>query len=97
MAVSLMDRTGSREISLTPAQFRGTGAVFMLNLSKVLEDPTIGHSGLSTMNSQNLVLHFKNMPNAAVADGAELPRVLFVSCRYDAIVEIGQDGVRAYS
>jgi hypothetical protein len=98
MAVSLLDRNGSREISLTPAQFRGTGAVFMLNLSKVLEDPTIGHTGLSTMNSQNLVLHFKNMPDAATAaDGSELPRILFVTCRYDTIVEIGQDGVRAYS
>ena len=92
-----MNRDGSHEISLSPHQFRSDGAVFSLNLSKVLEDPTIGHSGLSTMNSQNLVLHFKNVPDAATVEGAELPRLLFVTCRYDSIVEIGQDGCRVYS
>ena len=97
MAVSIMDRDGSHEISLSPLQFRSEGAVFSLNLSKVLEDPTIGHSGISTMNSQNLVLHFKNMPDAATVEGAELPRLLFVTCRFDSITEIGQDGCRVYS
>jgi hypothetical protein len=98
MAISLLDRNGSKEISITPQQFRDRVGIFALNLSKVLEDPTIGHSGLSTMNSQNLVLHFRNMPNAATAaDGSDLPRVLFVTCRYDSIVEIGQEGCRVYS
>jgi hypothetical protein len=69
----------------------------MVSLSKVLENPTIGHSGLSTMNSQNLVLHVKNTPDAATADDVELPRLLFVSCRYDGIVEVGQEGCRVYS
>jgi hypothetical protein len=69
----------------------------MLTLSKVLEDEKIGHSGLSTLNSSNLVLHFKNMPDAAVVEGAEQPRLLFVTCRYDAVVEIGKEGCRAYS
>jgi hypothetical protein len=62
-----------------------------MNLSKVLEDEKIGHSGLSTMNSSNLVLHFKHMPDAAVVEGVEQPRLLYVSCRYDATVEIGKD------
>jgi hypothetical protein len=97
MALTLLDRASGREISITPHEFRSTSAVFMMNLSKVLEDPTIGHSGLSTMNSQNLVLHFKNMPDAATAEGVELPRLLFVTCRYDSILEIGQEGCRVYS
>jgi hypothetical protein len=38
------------------------------------------------------------MPDAATnAEGAELPRLLFVSCRNDSIVEIGQERCRIYS
>mgnify|MGYP000279774888 CR=1 FL=1 len=33
----------------------------------------------------------------AVVEGVEQPRLLFVSCRYDATVEIGKEGCRAYS
>jgi len=71
--------------------------VFMLNLSKVLEDPLLGHSGVSTMNSSNLVLHFKGMPPAVQVEGVDLPRTLFVSCRYDSTVQIGQEGCSVYS
>jgi hypothetical protein len=49
------------------------------------------------MNSQNLVLHFRNMPDAATSGGVELPRLLYVTCRYDSILEIGQEGCRVYS
>jgi hypothetical protein len=97
MCLSLIDKHGSKDISITPHSFRAESPVFMLNLSKVLEDETIGHSGLSTTNAQNLVLQFKNMPNAAETDGIELPRLLFVSCRYDSIVEVGQEGCRVCS
>ena len=98
MALSLLDRNSGQEISLTPSAFRGEGAVFIMNLSKVLEDPKIGHSGVSTLGSNsNLVLHFKNMPDAAVVEGVEQPRLLFVTCRYDATIEIGKEGCRAYS
>jgi hypothetical protein len=97
MAISVLDWNGGKDISITPQAFRSETAVFVLNLSKVLEDPTIGHPGLSTMNSQNLVLHSKNMPDAATAGGVELPHLLFDSCRYDSIVEIGQEGCREYS
>jgi hypothetical protein len=90
MALSILNRASGREISITPHEFRSTSAIFMLNLSKVLEDLTIGHSGFSTMNSQNLVLHFKKMPDAATSGGVELPRLLYVTCRYDSILEIGQ-------
>jgi hypothetical protein len=37
------------------------------------------------------------MPDAATSEGVELPRLFFVSCRYDSIVEIGQEGCRVYS
>jgi hypothetical protein len=43
------------------------------------------------------VLHFKHMPDAATAEGVELPRLLYVSCRYDATVEIGKEGCRVSS
>jgi hypothetical protein len=97
MSLALLDRNSGQEISITPHAFRTESAVFVMNLSKVLEDERIGHSGLSTMNGSNLVLHFKNMPDAAVVEGVEQPRLLFVSCRYDATVEIGKEGCRAYS
>jgi hypothetical protein len=97
MALYLLDRNSGQEISITPSQFRSESAVFIMNLSKVLEDEKIGHSGLSTLNSSNLVLHFKSMPDAVVVDGVEQPRLLFVTCRYDATVEIGKEGCRAYS
>jgi len=97
MALSLLDRNSGQEISITPSAFRGESAVFIMNLSKVLEDEKIGHSGLSTLNSSNLVLHFKNMPDAVTVEGVEQPRLLFVTCRYDATVEIGKEGCRAYS
>jgi hypothetical protein len=97
MAICLLDKHGSKEISISPHAFRSESAVFMLNLSKVLEDETIGHSGLSTMNAQNLVLQFKNMPDAASTDGVEHPRLLFVTCRYDSVVEVGKEGCRVYS
>lgn len=97
MALSILDRHGGGEISITPHGFRNENAVFVMNLSKVLEDEKIGHSGLSTMNSQNLVLHFKNMPAAHTEGGIEVPRILFVSCRYDSTLEIGKEGCRVYS
>jgi hypothetical protein len=97
MALTLLDRNSGQEISITPAAFRGESACFMLNLSKVLEDEKIAHSGLSTLNSSNLVLHVKQMPDAVLVDGVEQPRLLFVTCRYDATVEIGKEGCRAYS
>ena len=97
MALSLLDRNSGQEISITPHAFRSESAVFIMNLSKVLEDEKIGHSGLSTLNSSNLVLHFKNMPDAVTVEGVEQPRLLFVTCRYDATVEIGKEGCRAYS
>jgi hypothetical protein len=97
MGLTLLDRNSGQEISISPHAFRTESAVFIMNLSKVLEDEKIGHSGLSTMNGSNLVLHFKNMPDAAVVEGVEQPRLLFVSCRYDATVEIGKEGCRAYS
>ena len=97
MALSLLDRNSGQEISITPSAFKSESAIFMLNLSKVLEDEKIGHSGLSTLNSSNLVLHFKNMPDAVTVEGVEQPRLLFVTCRYDSTVEIGKEGCRAYS
>jgi hypothetical protein len=97
MGLYLLDRTSGQEISITPSQFRSESAVFIMNLSKVLEDEKIGHSGLSTLNSSNLVLHFKNMPDAVIVDNVEQPRLLFVTCRYDATVEIGKEGCRVYS
>jgi hypothetical protein len=97
MALTLLDRNSGQEISITPGAFRSESAVFILNLSKVLEDEKIGHSGLSTMNSSNLVLHFKNMPDAAVIEGVEQPRLLFVSARFDTVIEIGREGCRANS
>jgi hypothetical protein len=97
MAISLLDSSGGKEISVTPHAFRNESAVFAQNLRNVIEDETIGHSGLSTTNSQNLVLHVKNMPNAATVDGVEQPHLLFVSCRYDSIVEVCQEGCRVYS
>jgi hypothetical protein len=97
LALSLMDRNSGQEISITPHRFRNEHAVYMVNLSKVLEDERVGHSGLSTMNGSNLVLHFKHMPDPTVINSAEQPRVLFVTCHYDAVVEIGKEGCRAYS
>jgi hypothetical protein len=97
MALSLLDRNSGQDISRTPNAFRSESAVYILNLSKVLEDERIGHSGLSILNSSNLVLHFKNMPDAVLVDGVEQPRLLFVTCHYDATVEVGKEGVRAYS
>ena len=97
LCLSLLDRNSGQEISITPHAFRSEGAVYMVNLSKVLEDERIGHSGLSTMNGSNLVLHFKNMPDPVLVEGVEQPRLLFVSCRYDATVEIGKEGCRTYS
>jgi hypothetical protein len=97
MGLYLLDRNSGQEISISPSQFRSESAVFIMNLSKVLEDERIGHSGLSTLNSSNLVLHFKNMPDAVAVDNVEQPRLLFVTCVYDATVEIGKEGVRAYS
>ena len=97
MGLYLLDRNSGQEISITPSAFRSESAVFLLNLSKVIEDEKIGHSGLSTLNSSNLVLHFKNMPDAVAVEGVEQPRLLFVTCRYDATVEIGKEGCRAYS
>ena len=35
--------------------------------------------------------------SAAVVEGVEQPRLLFVTCRYDATIEIGKEGCRAYS
>jgi hypothetical protein len=96
MCLSLLDRNSGQEISITPHAFRSEGAVYMVNLSKVLEDERIGHSGLSTMGS-NLVLNFKNMPDPVIVEGVEQPRLLFVTCHYDATVEIGKEGVRTYS
>ena len=97
MCLTLLDKDGGEEISITPHAFRSEQAIFMLNLSKVLEDPQIGHSGMSTMNAQNLVLHLKYVPPAATHENVELPRILFVSARYDNIVEVGQEGCRVYS
>jgi hypothetical protein len=97
MGLALLDRNSGQEISITPHAFRSESAVFILNLSKMLEDEKIGHSGLSTLNSSNLVLHFKNMPNAAVVDGVEQPRLLFVTCRFDSTIEVGKEGCRVYS
>jgi hypothetical protein len=97
MAFTLLDRNSGQEISITPHAFRNESAIYIMNLSKVLEDEKIGHSGLSTMNSHNLVLHFKKMPDAATVDGVELPRLLYVSCRFDATVETGKEGCRVYS
>jgi hypothetical protein len=92
MASTLMDKHGGNEVSIMPHAFRSESAVFIMNLSKVLEDEKIGHSGISMLNFQNLALHFKKMPDAATADGVELPRLLFASCRYDATVELGKEG-----
>jgi hypothetical protein len=97
MGLYLLDRNSGQEISITPSAFRSENAVFIMNLSKVLEDKKIGHSGLSTLNSSNLVLHFKAMPDAVAVDGVEQPRLLFVTCVYDATVEVGKEGCRAYS
>jgi hypothetical protein len=92
-----VDKRGSSEISITPHSFRSESAAFIFNLSKLLEDEKIGHSGISTMNSQNLLLNFKNMPDPATTEGVEWPRLLYVSRRYDATVEIGKEGCRVYS
>jgi hypothetical protein len=97
MALSLLDRNNGQEISMTPHAFRTESAIFIMNLSKVLEDEKIGHSGISMLNSSNLVLPFKHMPDAAVVDGVEQPRLLYVSCRYDSTVEIGKEGCRVSS
>jgi hypothetical protein len=97
MCLSLLDRNSGQEISITPHAFRSESAVYMVNLSKVLEDERIGHSGLSTLNGSNLVLHFKNMPDPVLVEGVEQPRILFVTCRYDSTVEISKEGCRAYS
>jgi hypothetical protein len=97
MALTLLDRNSGQEISISPHAFRSESAVFIINLSKVLEDEKIGHSGLSTMNSSNLVVHFKNMPDAVLVEGVEQPRLLYFSCRYDTTVEIGKEGCRANS
>ena len=37
------------------------------------------------------------VPDAVAVDGVEQPRLLFVTCRYDATIEIGKEGCRAYS
>jgi len=97
MCLTLLDKDGGEEISITPHEFRSDSAVFMLNLSKTLEDPLLGHSGVTTMNSSNLVLHFKGMPAAVQVEGVDQPRTLFVSCRYDSTVQIGQEGCSVYS
>jgi hypothetical protein len=97
MAISLLDKNGSKELSIAPHAFRAESAIFILNLSRVLEDETIGHSGLSTMNSQNLVLQFKNRPDAVTTDGVEWQRLFYVRCRYDSVVQVGKEGCRVYS
>jgi hypothetical protein len=97
MSLSLFDRKGSREWGISPHAFRSEYGVFSVNMSRVLEDETLGHSGVSTLGSANLVLHFKNLPEVQTISGVEQPRVIFVSCRYDSIVTLSQEGCRVYS
>jgi hypothetical protein len=97
MALTLFDHDASREIGITPHGFRSEDGIFCVNMSRVLEDPSLGHSGVSTLGSQSLVLHLKNLLAPVTIDGVEQPRLIFVSCRYDATVEIGKEGCRAYS
>jgi hypothetical protein len=97
MALTLFDHDASREIGITPHGFRSEDGIFCVNMSRVLEDPSLGHSGVSTLGSQSLVLHLKNLLAPIVIDGVEQPRLIYISCRYDSIVTISQEGCRVYS
>jgi hypothetical protein len=95
MALSLF--MGSKEIGITPHAFRSESGVFCVNMARVIEDENIAHSGISTLNGANLVLHLKNLPAPIAIEGQEQPRTIFVSCIYDSIFSISQEGVRVYS
>jgi hypothetical protein len=97
MAMTLFDHDASREIGITPHGFRSESGVFCVNRSRVLEDQSLGHSGVSTLGAQSLVLHLKNLLAPVTIDGVEQPRLIYISCRYDSIVTISQEGCRVYS
>jgi hypothetical protein len=84
MAMSILERNEG-DLDITPHQFRSTKGIFALNLEKALnEDPDVGHTGISTRNGSQCTLELQ---------GAPVGSMCFITCFYDAVVQVGPSGV----
>jgi hypothetical protein len=89
MAISILDRD-NKSISISPHDFRNTRGVFALNLERALgEDEDVGHTGVSSLNGNQLTLMLLGCPTPVGAN----PMMLHVTCLFDSIVQLSASGV----